>query len=435
MATFPDAPQPGADGGEPVRSTLRIEMNAAERGLLTLFAASFLEWIRDARNSRFARDAGAPASVSFDEAADDDATATLRVTVTWPLPPADSSAPSLPAVPAASVDARPSLFYEPLPASAPDPAPPVDLTSMVVEVFERSKTLHRRSPREEQRLSPGLAPLVLAAARARERVRRWTADAGSFSRDVLERGRHRGRDAAGSGRSLRGAGPDGLRVVVRLPKVPTTGVRWVSWATAALCLAAVVYVAWPTETFTSATVVPPLIAEKAAAPTATSGAPAPPESRASASDDARRRPAAAEAPPPTAEAALAAAPVTPPRPAAAAAPRAVAVLAATAGPKPASAKAVHAPAGYVGSLVITSEPGGADVTVDGLPRGRTPLSIQQLTVGSRVIRVDMPGHQPWAWAVSVVANKQTAVAVKLVPAAAPHDSPGVVIDRILAPGR
>ena len=76
--------------------------------------------------------------------------------------------------------------------------------------------------------------------------------------------------------------------------------------------------------------------------------------------------------------------------------------------------------------------GDAPAAVDGLPRGRTPLSIRQLNVGSRVVRVDMPGHQPWAWAVSVVANKETAVAVKLVPAAAPHDSPGVVVDRVLA---
>ncbi len=430
MATFPDAPQPGADGGEPVRSMLRIEMKAAERSVLTLFAASFLEWIRDARNSRFASDAGAPASVSFDETAADDATATLRVTVTWPLRAAGPSVPALRAVPIAPIEAAaepgPSLFYEAqAPVSAPEP-PPVDLTSMVVEVFERSKTLHQRSPRGEHALSPRSAPLGIAAARARQWVTRWTAGAGSYSRDLLDRGR--GRDGATSWRASGATGLDGLRVVVRLPKVSMTGAGWVPWATAALCLAAVIYVAWPTRIFTSTTVLPPVIAESAPAPAATSGAPAPPQSRVSAPDGARDEAAAGAAPPTVAAAPL-------PRHAAVSPPVAVVPAAAAARAKPAPAKPAPAPTGYFGSLVITSDPGGAEVTIDGLPRGRTPLSIHQLTAGSRVVRVDMPGHQPWAWAVSVVANKETAVAVKLVPAAPPHDSAGADIDRAFVGSR
>jgi hypothetical protein len=71
--------------------------------------------------------------------------------------------------------------------------------------------------------------------------------------------------------------------------------------------------------------------------------------------------------------------------------------------------------GYVGSLLVTSEPEGADVSVDGVPEGRTPLAIPNLHIGSRVVRVELPGHQRWSWAVSVVANRRTPIAVRLLP--------------------
>jgi hypothetical protein len=80
--------------------------------------------------------------------------------------------------------------------------------------------------------------------------------------------------------------------------------------------------------------------------------------------------------------------------------------------------------GYVGSLVVTSEPQGADVSVDGVPQGQTPLAITNLNIGSRVVRLDLPGHQRWSWAVSVVANRRTPIAVRLLPVTPAHVSPG-----------
>ena len=420
MATFPDSPHDGPDGAEPVRSVLRIEMQAAERGVLTLFAASFLEWIRDARGSRFARDAGAPTSVSFDEASADEETATLRVTVTWPRLPAAADDPTVPvarsitvgdaAGAAAEGDPSTSLFYEaPTPTAALTPAA-LDLTAMVAEVFARSKSLPGHSPPEDRTPPPRFGPLLIAAERATEWAERWTAEASGHARNLLDRGRRRARVAAESRRAPRPARLDGMRVVVRVPKVSRTGISPVSLVTAGLGLAAllaVVYVGWPAETLTTPAVAPPFAAAVPSPPVPTSAVD--PEARPDVVSD-------VEAQMPAAVAALHAPPVP-------------ASVVAAREPRPKPAAAAPLPRGYFGSLIVTSEPGGADVTVDGLPRGRTPLSITRLNVGSRVVRVDMAGHQPWAWAVSVVANKETAVVVKLLPAVASHDSTGAEPDR------
>lgn len=72
---------------------------------------------------------------------------------------------------------------------------------------------------------------------------------------------------------------------------------------------------------------------------------------------------------------------------------------------------------YLGTLVIGSRPAGARVSVDGIARGRSPLSIGRLEAGSHVVRVDLPGYRRWGWAVQVVANQRTRVNVQLVPAA------------------
>ena len=198
-----------------------------------------------------------------------------------------------------------------------------------------------------------------------------------------------------------------MRVVVRVPKVSRTGISPVFLVTAGLglsALLAVVYVGWPAEAPGTPAVAPAFAAAVPAPPVPTSGAD--PEARPDAASDVEAQVPAAVATPD--------------------APRPPASVVATRDPrpKPVQAAAAPLPRGYFGSLIVTSDPGGADVTVDGLPRGRTPLSITRLNVGSRVVRVDMPGHQPWAWAVSVVANKETAVVVKLLPTMASSDAPG-----------
>jgi hypothetical protein len=68
---------------------------------------------------------------------------------------------------------------------------------------------------------------------------------------------------------------------------------------------------------------------------------------------------------------------------------------------------------FKGALVITSVPDGAEVSINGVFHGRTPLVIQSLPAGNRVVRLDLPGYDRWSWSVGVVANKRTSVSVTL----------------------
>jgi len=68
-----------------------------------------------------------------------------------------------------------------------------------------------------------------------------------------------------------------------------------------------------------------------------------------------------------------------------------------------------------GALLVKSEPQGAEVSINGVVHGRTPLVIQDLGAGSRVLRLDLAGYQRWSWAVAVMANRRTPVTVKLQP--------------------
>jgi hypothetical protein len=71
--------------------------------------------------------------------------------------------------------------------------------------------------------------------------------------------------------------------------------------------------------------------------------------------------------------------------------------------------------GLVGSLLVNSEPSGAEVLINGVSHGRTPLRVSALPVGSSVVRLELPGYERWSWAVNVAANKRTPLRVKLQP--------------------
>ena len=64
-------------------------------------------------------------------------------------------------------------------------------------------------------------------------------------------------------------------------------------------------------------------------------------------------------------------------------------------------------AGYRGSLVITSDPPGALVVVDGQVIGPTPVVLKDVRAGSRVVRIESNGYQRWSAAARVVADKET----------------------------
>ncbi|MBI4726410.1 PEGA domain-containing protein, partial [candidate division TA06 bacterium] len=66
-----------------------------------------------------------------------------------------------------------------------------------------------------------------------------------------------------------------------------------------------------------------------------------------------------------------------------------------------------------GSIVITSTPGGASVTVDGTPRGNTPCSVTGLEPGTYSVKVEKTGYQDGEISVNIGAGQSVAKAVVL----------------------
>jgi hypothetical protein len=79
----------------------------------------------------------------------------------------------------------------------------------------------------------------------------------------------------------------------------------------------------------------------------------------------------------------------------------------------------------LGTLTIKSAPKGAKVTIDGIPRGLSPLSVSRLRAGNRIVRLELHGYQRWSWAVYVSASRPTHLNVSLVPDSAPSPSSAV----------
>jgi hypothetical protein len=93
----------------------------------------------------------------------------------------------------------------------------------------------------------------------------------------------------------------------------------------------------------------------------------------------------------------------------------------TASRAPAAAQRAASPkfAGYRGSLEVNSVPAGARVFVNNLPAGVTPLLLQNVPVGARVVRLELDGYQRWSSAVSVVANQRLLTKATLRPSPEP----------------
>lgn len=74
---------------------------------------------------------------------------------------------------------------------------------------------------------------------------------------------------------------------------------------------------------------------------------------------------------------------------------------------------------YRGSLAVNSSPNGASVFVNGFPVGITPLVLNDVPAGSRVVRVEMDGYERWTSAVRVVANTRVVTEAALQPSSNP----------------
>jgi hypothetical protein len=68
---------------------------------------------------------------------------------------------------------------------------------------------------------------------------------------------------------------------------------------------------------------------------------------------------------------------------------------------------------FRGSLVVNSRPSGARVFLNGRSVGRTPLVLRNQPAGSRAVRVDLDGYEPWSSAVQVVADTETRLRAEL----------------------
>ena len=67
------------------------------------------------------------------------------------------------------------------------------------------------------------------------------------------------------------------------------------------------------------------------------------------------------------------------------------------------------PERYTGTVFVDSRPRGARVFIDGKPVGTTPLSVSDIPVGSRVVRLELPDHRIWSTSATVSAGQQSRV--------------------------
>lgn len=82
-------------------------------------------------------------------------------------------------------------------------------------------------------------------------------------------------------------------------------------------------------------------------------------------------------------------------------------------PKPATPATLGRPSVTTGGLNVDSRPVGAAVTINGTPRGNTPLSINDLAPGEYRILMTMPGYRNFATTVRVVAGERARAAASL----------------------
>jgi hypothetical protein len=72
-----------------------------------------------------------------------------------------------------------------------------------------------------------------------------------------------------------------------------------------------------------------------------------------------------------------------------------------------------------GGLTITSEPSGANVLIDGVPEGATPLDLANVSAGEHSIEIQKEGYLPATGNVMVIDGENTTVTQTLVPETTP----------------
>jgi PEGA domain-containing protein len=66
-----------------------------------------------------------------------------------------------------------------------------------------------------------------------------------------------------------------------------------------------------------------------------------------------------------------------------------------------------------GSLIVESNPAGADVFIDGVRVGTTPIVLPNQREGTRAVRVEAKRHEPWTAAVQIVTGREVSLRADL----------------------
>lgn len=74
-------------------------------------------------------------------------------------------------------------------------------------------------------------------------------------------------------------------------------------------------------------------------------------------------------------------------------------------------------ASSAGSLILSTEPSGATVLVDGQPRGESPLRLESLEAGQHTLSLEKAGYAPASQAFTVLSGKPSSLSVQLQPVA------------------
>jgi hypothetical protein len=76
-------------------------------------------------------------------------------------------------------------------------------------------------------------------------------------------------------------------------------------------------------------------------------------------------------------------------------------------------RAAPTPVTFTGTLFVDSHPQGATVVIDGKPMGKTPLRLNDVRIGTHVVRLELTRHRPWYSTARVVAGQEVRVAGSL----------------------
>ncbi len=404
----------GSTGNEsPPRASLHLELRVPDRHMLAAFRDAFLRWLTE-RSGLLGRAIGASDRLSLDEVppdSDPQGMSTLRLTLSWPVGAKSAAAIVTDALPRAG---------DPLPGSAS--LTPVDQFVFFPDPPDAAAPLYRQLPdflhAEALRTPPRFS-----------RLRLWPAVHWQGPRDLAATVK-----AARASMQKRASalGMPGLTlrspVLARHPR---------AWGFGLLATAAVAAGFVAGSIYLSVEPQPVSTAAAAERPASEPAGPSTPSPIVASTTPAAAPASLARVEPPADAAAPLAANSAPARTSASRSTEipdtevtrsrvrqnAVARPALPGRPSVVAVRAVDgkgsssvtAPQQVRGALLVRSEPQGAEVSVNGVVHGRTPLVIRDLGAGSRVVRLDLPGYERWSWAVAIVANRRTPVMAKLQP--------------------